>query len=114
MVIVKGTFSISCEVKSIYCSPPFDDINSSITIHYKNDKEDVVNVVNFSRYEYDDKKNIVTVWLTENILDEEYKAFDVLFISKDEQPIDDVDKVEKFKEAIDNQIEEINSSTEKI
>ena len=46
--------------------------------------------------------------------DEEYKAFDVLFVSKDEQPIDDVDKVEKFKEAIDNEIEEINSSTEKI
>lgn len=111
---VRGAFSISYEVKSIYCCPPFDDINSSITIHYKNDKEDVVNVVNFSKYEYDDKKNIVTVWLTENINDEEYKAFDVLFVSKDEQPIDDVDKVEKFKEAIDNEIEEINSSTEKI
>lgn len=111
--IVKGAFSISREVKSIYCCPPFDDINSSITIHYKNDKEDVVNVVNFSKYEYDEKKNIVTVWLTENILDEEYKAFDVLFVSKDEQPIDDEDKVEKFKEAIDNEIEEINSSIEK-
>lgn len=100
--IVKGAFSSLCEVKSIYCSPPFDDINSSITIHYKNDKEDVVNVVNFSRYEYDDKRNIVTVWLTENINDEEYKAFDVLFFPKDEQPIDDTDKVEKFKEVIDN------------
>ena len=111
--IVKGAFSSLCEVKSIYCCPPFDDINSSITIHYKNDKEDVVNVVNFSKYEYDDKKNIVSVWLTENILDEEYKAFDVLFVSKDEQPIDDADKVEKFKEAIDNEIEEINSSIEK-
>ena len=112
--IVKGAFSSLCEVKSIYCCPPFDDINSSITIHYKNDKEDVVNVVNFSKYEYDEKKNIVSVWLTENILDEEYKAFDVLFVSKDEQPIDDADKVEKFKEAIDNEIEEINSSIEKI
>ena len=111
---VRGAFSISYEVKSIYCRPPYDDINSSITIHYKNDKEEVVNVVDFSKYEYDDKKNIVTVWLTENINDEEYKAFDVLFVSKDEQPIDDVDKVEKFKEAIDNEIEEINSSTEKI
>lgn len=111
---VRGAFSISYEVKSIYCCPPFDDINSSITIHYKNDKEEVINVVDFSKYEYDDKKNIVTVWLTENINDEEYKAFDVLFVSKDEQPIDDVDKVEKFKEAIDNEIEEINSSTEKI
>ena len=111
----RGAFSISWEVKSIYCSPPFDDINSSITIHYKNDKEEVVNVVNFSRYEYDDKKNIVTVWLTKNICDEEYKAFDVLFFSKDEQPIDEADKVEKFKEAIDNQIEEINrTSIEKI
>ena len=109
--IVKGAFSSLCEVKSIYCCPPFDDIDSSITIHYKNDKEDVVNVVNFSKYDYDEKKNIVTVWLTENILDEEYKAFDVLFISEDEQPIDDVDKVEKFKEAIDNQIEEINKSS---
>lgn len=107
----RGAFSISWEVKSIYCSPPFDDINSSITIHYKSDKEEVVNVVNFSKYEYDDKKNIVTVWLTENILDEEYKAFDVLFFSKDEQPIDDVDKVEKFKEVIDNQIEEINRTS---
>ena len=111
----RGAFSISWEVKSINCCPPFDDINSSITIHYKNDKEEVVNVVNFSRYEYDDKKNIVTVWLTENICDEEYKAFDVLFFSKDEQPIDEADKVEKFKEAIDNQIEEINrTSIEKI
>lgn len=111
--IVKGAFSSLCEVKSIYCCPPFDDIDSSITIHYKNDKEDVVNVVNFSKYDYDEKKNIVTVWLTENILDEEYKAFDVLFISEDEQPIDEADKVEKFKEAIDNEIEEINSSIEK-
>ncbi|MBO5827444.1 MAG: hypothetical protein J6R59_03135 [Paludibacteraceae bacterium] len=111
--IVKGAFSISREVKSIYCCPPFDDIDSSITIHYKNDKEDVVNVVNFSKYEHDEKKNIVTVWLTENILDEEYKAFDVLFISEDEQLIDEVDKVEKFKEAIDSEIEEINSSIEK-
>ena len=111
---VRGAFSIPREVKSIYCEPPFDDINSSITIHYKNDKEEVVNVVDFSKYEYDDKKNIVTVWLTENINDEEYKAFDVLFVSKDEQPIDDVDKVEKFKEAIDNEIQEISSSTEKI
>lgn len=109
--IVSGTFSISREVKSIYCSPPFDDIHSSITIHYENDKEDVVNVVNFSKYEYDDKKNIVTVWLTENLRDYEYKAFDVLFISKDEQPIDNVDKVEKFKEAIDNEIEEINKTS---
>ena len=107
----RGAFSISWEVKSIYCSPPFDDINSSITIHYKNDKEEVVNVVNFSRYEYDDKRNIVTVWLTENINDEEYKAFDVLFISEDEQPIDEADKVEKFKEVIDNQIEEINRTS---
>lgn len=111
--IVKGAFSSLCDVKSIYCEPPFDDINSSITIHYKNDKEDVVNVVNFSKYEYDEKKNIVSVWLTENINDEEYKAFDVLFVSKDEQPIDDADKVEKFKEVIDNEIEEINSSIEK-
>ena len=109
--IVKGAFSISCEVKSINCCPPFDDIHSSITIHYKNDKEDVVNVVNFSKYEYDDKKNIVTVWLTENIRDEEYKAFDVLFISEDEQPIDEADKVEKFKEVIDNEIEAINKSS---
>ena len=67
--------------------------------------------MNFSKYEYDDKKNIVTVWLTENICDEEYKAFDVLFISEDEQPIDEADKVEKFKEAIDNQIEEINRTS---
>ena len=109
--IVRGIFSSLCDVKSIYCEPPFDNINSSITIHYKNDKEDVVNVVNFSKYEYDDKKNIVTVWLTENILDEEYKAFDVLFFSKDEQPIDDEDKVEKFKEVIDNKIEEINKTS---
>ena len=112
--MVSRAFSSLCDVESIYCCPPFDDIHSSITIRYKNDKEDDVNVVNFSKYEYDDKKNIVTVWLTENIRDEEYKAFDVLFVSKDEQPIDDVDKVEKFKEAIDNEIEEINSSIEKI
>ena len=111
---VRGAFSIPREVKSIYCEPPFDDINSSITIHHNNDTEDVVNVVDFSKYEYDDKRNIVTVWLTENIFDEEYKAFDVLFFSKDEQPIDDEDKVEKFKEAIDNEIQEISSSTEKI
>lgn len=109
--IVSGTFSISYEVKSIYCSPPFDDIHSSIAIRYKDDKEDVVDVVNFSKYEYDDKKNIVTVWLTENIRDYEYKAFDVLFVSEDEQPIDDVDKVEKFKERVDNEIEEINKSS---
>lgn len=68
-------------------------------------------MVNFSKYEYDDKKNIVTVWLTENVRDYEYKAFDVLFISKDEQPIDDVDKVEKFKEQVDNEIEYINKSS---
>ena len=111
---VRGAFSIPREVKSIYCEPPFDDINSSITIHHNNDTEDVVNVVDFSKYEYDDKRNIVTVWLTENIFDEEYKAFDVLFFSKDEQPIDDEEKVEKFKEAIDNEIQEISSSTEKI
>ena len=67
--------------------------------------------MNFSKYEYDEKKNIVSVWLTENILDEEYKAFDVLFVSKDEQPLDDVDKVEKFKEAIGNEIQEINKSS---
>lgn len=109
--IVSGTFSISYEVKSIYCSPPFDDIHSSITIHYKNDKEDVVDVVNFSKYEYDDKKNIVTVWLTENIRDYEYKAFDVLFVSEDEQPIDDVDKVEKFKEQVDKELTVINESS---
>ena len=108
---VRGEFSIPREVKSIYCEPPFDDINSSITIHYKNYKEEVVNVVNFSKYEYNDKKNIVTVWLTENIYDEEYKAFDVLFVSEDEQPIDDADKVEKFKEVIDNEIEEINKTS---
>ena len=109
--MVSRAFSSLCDVKSIYCCPPFDDINSSITIHYKNDKEDVVNVVNFSKYEYDEKKNIVTVWLTENIHDEEYKAFDILFVSEDEQPIDDADKVEKFKEAIDNKIEEINKTS---
>lgn len=112
--IVSGTFSISREVKSINCSPHFDDIHSSITIHYKSDKEDVVNVVNFSKYEYDDKKNIVTVWLTENVRDEEYKAFDVLFISKDdskdEQPIDE-DKVEKFKEQVDKELTVINESS---
>lgn len=108
---VRGAFSIPREVKSIYCEPPFDDINSSITIHHNNDTEDVVNVVDFSKYEYDDKRNIVTVWLTENIFDEEYKAFDVLFFSKDEQPIDDEDKVEKFKEAIDNEIQEINKTS---
>ena len=113
--IVSAAFSSLYEVKSINCCPPFDDIHSSITIRYKNDKEDVVNVVNFSKCEYDDKKNIVTVWLTENIRDEEYKAFDVLFVSKDEQPIDDVDKVEKFKEQVDKELTAINeSSTEKI
>lgn len=109
--VVRESFSSLFAVESINCCPPFDDIHSSITIHYKNDKEDVVNVVNFSKYEYDDKKNIVTVWLTENIHDEEYKAFDVLFFSKDEQPIDDADKVEKFKEVIDNEIEEINKTS---
>ena len=109
--IVSRAFSSLCAVESINCCPPFDDIHSSITIHYKNDKEDVVNVVNFSKYEYDDKKNIVTVWLTENIRDEEYKAFDVLFYSKDEQLIDDVDKVEKFKEQVDKELTVINESS---
>ena len=94
--------NFTCKPADISCEVPFDDVNSQITI-----KNNVIPVLTFSRFSSDESTKTITLWLTENINDEEYKAYEICFGEGDTDTNDMEDIAEKFTEGVSNELDEM-------
>ena len=82
-----------------------DDIKSLIFL-----KKQVIPVINFSRFTCDEDTKTITIWLTENINDEVYKAFEVHFEEYVEnEPIDSEDIAEKMIRGVSKELDKFST-----
>lgn len=94
-----------CQSSEIRCEVPFDDIKSLIFL-----KKQVIPVINFSHFTYDEYAKTITIWLTENINDEVYKAFEVHFEEYDEnEPIEGEDIAEKMIRGVSEELDKFST-----
>ena len=96
--------NFTCKSADISCEVPFDDVNSQITI-----KNNVIPVLTFSRFSSDESTKTITLWLTEKVNDEEYKAYEICFGEgdTDANDMEDEDIAEKFTEGVSNELDEM-------
>ena len=92
-----------CWYSEIACDG-FNDTNKS-SIRLKNQ---IIPFMNFSRFECDEETKTVTIWLTDDIKDEVYKAFEVRFEEYDvNEPIDGEDIAEKMVRGVFEELDRI-------
>lgn len=95
----------TCQSSEIRCEVPFDDIKSLIFL-----KKQVMPVINFSHFTYDEYAKTITIWLTENINDEVYKAFEIHFEEYDEnETIDGEDIAEKMIRGVSKELDKFST-----
>lgn len=95
----------TCWSSEIRCEVSFDDNKSLIFL-----KKQVIPMINFSHFTYDEYAKTITIWLTENINDEVYKAFEVHFEEYDEnEPTDIEDITEKMIRGISEELDKFST-----
>lgn len=95
----------TCQSSEIRCEVPFDDIKSLIFL-----KKQVIPVINFSHFTYDEYAKTIIIWLTENINDEVYKAFEIHFEEYDEnEPIEGEDIAEKMIRGVSEELDRFST-----
>lgn len=95
----------TCWSSEIRCEVSFDDNKSLIFL-----KKQVIPVINFSHFTYDEYAKTITIWLTENINDKVYKAFEVHFEEYDEnEPTDIEDITEKMIRGVSEELDKFST-----
>ena len=105
--VVSKTMSheYTCWYSEITCDGLIDTNKSSI--HLKNQ---IIPFMNFSRFECDEESKTVTIWLTDDIKDEVYKAFEIRFEEYDvNEPIDGEDIAEKMVRGVSEELDKIST-----